>query len=100
MDNFSQSGKQSQISLLWCVPHHTPPSAIPLFKLAQVDSCQKAISPLLQGGRAAQARVVEMGEGGERRRGVTKEMGRCRGPRMESHLHPSRLGTSLSAAPL
>ena len=100
MDNFSQSGKQSQISLLWCVPHHTPPSAIPVFKLAQVDSCQKAISPLLQGGRAAQARVVEMGEGGERRRGVTKEMGRCRGPRMESHLHPSRLGTSLSAAPL
>lgn len=24
MDNFSQSGKQSQISLLWSVPYHTP----------------------------------------------------------------------------
>ena len=36
----------------------------------------------------------------ERRRGVTKEMGRFRGPRMESHLHASRLRPSLSAAPL
>ena len=50
MDTFSQSGKQSQISLLLCVPHHTPPNAMPVFKLAQVDSCRKAIPPLLQGG--------------------------------------------------
>lgn len=68
-----------------CVPYHTP-DAMPSFKLAQVDSCQKAILPLLQEGCAARAWVVGMGKGGEK--GVTKEMGHCRGPRVEKQDRP------------
>lgn len=53
---------------LVCVPHRAPPNAMPIFKLAQVDTCQKAILPLLQEGCAARVRVVEMGKSGEKRR--------------------------------
>lgn len=69
-----------------CVPHHTP-KAMPRFQLAQGDTCQKAILPLLQEGLAARAREVEMGKGGEK--GGTEEMGHFRGPRVEKQDDPT-----------
>ena len=99
MDTFSQSGKQSQISLLWCVPHHTPPNDMPVFKLAQVDSCLKAIPPLLQGGTCGPGKG---GGNGGRWRGEGEWLKRWDDSEARgwSHLHASRLGPSLSAAPL
>lgn len=75
--------KRSQISLVRCVSHTTAPQMpTPLCRLAQADTCHKAILPL-----------YGMGTGrtlGKVARRVTAQMGHLKGLRIEDQVDPTQ----------
>lgn len=102
MDNFSQ-WKQSQISLLWCMSVSQPSKHHAYLKLAQVDTCQKAILPLLQEGSASWAWGVGMGKGREERREGLKRWDSSEAERLRikiTHLNPHTPRLRPTPAPL